>query len=217
MKKLFSVIAVFFLALSLVTAQETPYQKVMKKEIEKLITTDSISSLQASANAFARIAELNAKEWQPLYYQGLAYTFIGLDKSLSLDLKDAALAKAEEMIKKADALSPNNSEIVTVQGFITMGKVSADPGSRGQSLSGQVMATFGKALTIDNKNPRALILMSQMEYGMSKFFGNGTEKACGLAKESLAIFNSQDEDARKAALQPTWGKSLAENMVKGCK
>ena len=217
MKKLFSVIAVFFLTVSLVTAQETPYQKVMKKEITKLISTDSLSQLQASANAFARIAELNAKEWQPLYYQGLAYTFIGLDKSLSLDKKDAALAKAEEMIKKADALSPNNSEIVTVQGFITMGKVSADPGSRGQSLSGQVMATFGKALAIDNKNPRALILMGQMEYGMSKFFGNGTEKACGLAKESLAIFNSQDEDARKAALQPTWGKSLAENMVKSCK
>jgi len=217
MKKLFSVITVFFLTVSLVAAQETPYQKVMKKEIEKLVTTDSVSSLQASANAFARIAELNAKEWQPLYYQGLAYTFIGLDKSLSLDLKDAALAKAEEMIKKADALSPNNSEIVTVQGFITMAKVSADPGSRGQSLSGQVMATFGKALAIDNKNPRALILMGQMEYGMSKFFGNGTEKACGLAKESLVIFNFQNEDARKAALQPTWGKSLAENMVKGCK
>ncbi|TDE16849.1 hypothetical protein [Dyadobacter psychrotolerans] len=217
MKKLFSVIAVFLITISIVTAQETPYQKVMKKEIATLISTDSLNQLQSSANAFARIAELNTKEWQPLYYQGLAYTFIGLDKSLSLDLKDAALAKAEELINKADVLSPNNAEIVTVQGFILMAKVSADPGSRGQSLSGQVMGTFGKALTMDSKNPRALILMSQMEYGLSKFFGNGTEKACGLAKESLAVFNSQNEDALEVALQPTWGKPLAENMVKGCK
>jgi hypothetical protein len=140
-----------------------------------------------------------------------------LDKSLSLDLKDAALAKADELIQQADVLSPNNAEIVTIQGFILMAKVSADPGSRGQSLSGQVMATFGKALAMDNKNPGALILLGQMEYGMSKFFGNGTEKACGLAKESLAAFNSENEESRKAAMQPTWGKSLAENMAKRCK
>ena len=111
----------------------------------------------------------------------------------------------------------DNAEIVTLQGFILMAKVSADPSSRGQSLSGQVMATYGKALAIDNKNPRALVLMAQMERGMAQFFGSGMEKACALAKQSFEIFAGQDAEAMKAAIQPTWGKKLADGMVKSCK
>jgi tetratricopeptide (TPR) repeat protein len=197
-------------------AQETTYQKAMKKEIAKVISTDSLPQLQQSANAFARIAELNPKEWQPFYYQALAYTFQGLNKDLSMDKKDASLSQAEELARKADALSPNNAEIVALQGFVTMAKLSADPASRGQSLSGLALQTFGKALAIDKQNPRALILMAQMELGMAKFFGSGTEKACGLAKQSLAVFDSQDEEALKAAILPTWGKNMAKGVAKNC-
>ena len=217
MKKSLSLIAVILLTITFVFAQDSPYQKAMKKEIARVIVADSISRLQQSANAFSRIAELNAKEWQPLYYGALAYTYQGLARSLTLDQKDAALAKAEELVNKADGISPDNSEIITLKGFILMAKVSADPGSRGQSLSGQVMATYGKALSIDSKNPRALGLLAQMEFGMAQFFGNGTEKACGLAKQSLAIFASQDEEALKTNMQPTWGRSVTEQLVKRCK
>ena len=59
--------------------------------------------------------------------------------------------------------------------------------------------------------------MAQMEYGMAQFFGSGTDKACGLAKQSLAIFNGQDETALKAAVQPTWGKNQAERLVGKCR
>lgn len=216
MKKLARITIVLLLSILSASAQDSPYQKAMKKEIAKLIASDSLPVLQQSANAFARIAELNPGEWQPYYYQGLAYTFQGLDKSLSLDQKDEALAKADDLAKKADALSKNNSEIVALQGFVLMAKLNADAAGRGQSLSGQVLQTFGKALALNEKNPRALALLAQMEYGMAKFFGSGTEKACGYAKESLAIFASQDEEALKAAISPTWGKTLAEKMAKSC-
>ena len=216
MKTLTFVLTFLILSAISVVAQDSPYQKAMKKEIAKLIAADSLPQLQQSANAFARISELNPNEWQPLYYQSLAYTYQGLNRGLTLDKKDEALAKAEELVKKADGISPNNAEIVTLQGFVTMAKVSADPAGRGQSLSGQVMQTFGKALSIDNKNPRALVLMAQMEYGMAKFFGSGTEKACGLSKQSVTVFAGQDEEALKAAILPTWGKTLAEGMVKNC-
>lgn len=217
MKKSFSLIAIFLFTITFVFAQDSPYQKAMKKEISKVIVADSISQLQQSANAFSRIAELNTKEWQPLYYGALAYTYQGLSRSLSLDQKDAALAKAEELANKADAISPDNAEIITMKGFILMAKVSADPGTRGQSLSGQVMATYGKALSIDGENPRALGLLAQMEFGMAQFFGNGTDKACGLAKQSLAIFAGQDEEALKTNMQPTWGRPVTEQLVKRCK
>ena len=216
MKKLLTIAAIFLLTISFVFAQDSPYQKIMKTEIAKVINSDSLMQLQESANAFARIASLNPKEWQPLYYGALAYTFQSLNKSLALNKKDEALAKAEELAKNADAIAPNNSEIVALQGFIIMAKLSADPQSRGQSMSGQAMATYGKALALDNKNPRALALLAQMEYGMAQFFGNGSEKACTLAKQSQAIFASQDAEVLKVAMMPTWGKNMAESMVKKC-
>ncbi|WP_031530610.1 hypothetical protein [Dyadobacter crusticola] len=215
MKKL-SLVLVLLLFVFAANAQETPYQKAMKKEIDKLMKADSLPQLQEAANAFARIAALNPKEWQPYYYQALAYTYQGLTSSLPIDKKDAALVQAAELTKKADAISSNNAEIVTLQGFVIMASLSADPGSRGQTLSAQVLQSFGKALSIDNQNPRALILMAQMEAGMAKFFGSGPEKACGLAKQSVAAFEKQDEEALKAALLPYWGKNLAQGMSKDC-
>ena len=106
MKKLLTIIAVFFATISFTIGQDSPYQKAMKKEIAKVIETDSIPQLQESANAFARIATMNTNEWQPLYYNSLAYIFIGLNRALTLDKKDEALAKAEDLAKKADGLSP---------------------------------------------------------------------------------------------------------------
>jgi len=200
-----------------VLAQDSPYQKAMKKEIAALLSADSLPQLQRSANAFARIAELNPAEWQPAYYQALAYTFQSFNKALTIDKKDEALARADELIKKADAISANNPEIITGQAFVTIARLSADPAGRGQSLSGLAMQTLGKSMALDNKNPRTLILMAQMEYGMAQFFGSGTEKACGLAKQSLAIFNSQNEEALKAAILPTWGKNQAESLAGKCK
>jgi hypothetical protein len=217
MKKPAYFLTLFLLAAFSAIAQDTPYQKAMKKEIAKVIEADSLPELQQSANAFARISDLNPKEWQPLYYNALAYTYQGLNNRLTTDQKDQALALADALVKKANALSPDNVEIVTLQGFVTMAKLSADPAGRGQSLSGQVMQTFGQALSLDNKNPRALVMMAQMEAGMAKFFGSGPEKACGLAKQSAEIFAAQDEEALKAAILPTWGKNLAEQMVKNCR
>lgn len=216
MKKLLFTIALVFILITSAFSQETPYQKVMKSEIAKLDHADSLHKFQQSANAFSRISQLNTNEWQPYYYEALAYIYQGLDGSLSLTKKDEALAKAEELIKKAEVISPDNSEIVTLEGFKLMAQVSADPGSRGQSLSGAVLNSFGKALKINPENPRAAVLMAQMELGMAQFFHSGTEKACGLVKQSLGAFAAQNNEALKAALMPTWGKSFADKLSKGC-
>ncbi|REA58527.1 hypothetical protein DSL64_20800 [Dyadobacter luteus] len=217
MKKLFFLIVVFAFTFTTSFAQDSAYQKAMKKEIAKVISTDSLGSLQQSANAFARIAAINPKEWQPLYYGALAFTFQGFSPALNLDKKDEVLAKADELLKSAEAVSPGNSEIVALQGFVLMAKLSADAANRGQSLSGTIMATYGKALAIDGKNPRALAMLAQMELGMAQFFGNGPEKACGLAKQSQAIFDAQDEAVLIANMQPTWGKPMARSVNSKCK
>lgn len=216
MKKLAKITIVLLFTFLTASAQDSPYQKAMKTEIANLMDADSLPAYQKSTNAFARISALNPNEWQPYYYGALASIYQGLENELSSDKRDEILSKADELITKADAIAKNNAEIVALQGFVIMAKLNVDPSTRGQNLSGQVLQTFGKALTMDNKNPRTLALSAQMEFGMAKFFGSGTEKACGLAKQSLAIFATEDEAARKAALLPTWGKPLAEKLAKGC-
>ncbi|MCF2442837.1 hypothetical protein L0657_02630 [Dyadobacter sp. CY345] len=214
-KSLLTIILIFAVMVS-VFAQETSYQNVMKTEIAKLDHADSLNRFQQSANAFSRISQLNPKEWQPYYYGALAYIYQGLDGASSLEKRDEALAKAEELIKKAEVISPDNAEIIALEGFKVMAEVSADPASRGQTLSGKVMHNFSKALKIDPKNPRAAVLMAQMEFGMARFFNSGTEKACDLVKLSQRSFEAQNEETLKAALLPTWGKNLADKLSKVC-
>jgi tetratricopeptide (TPR) repeat protein len=216
MKRSLSAIALFLYVTLSAFAQDSPYQKAMKKEIAGLNEAGSLNEFQQSANGFERIIQLNPNEWQPYYYNALAYIYQGLDNSLSLTKKDEVLAKAGELIKQAQDLSPNNSEIVTLEGFKIMAQVSADPASRGQSLSGTVLSTFGKAMKMDPQNPRAVLLMGQMELGMAKFFHSGTERACGLVKQSQAIFAAQDDETLKAKLAPTWGRRVADQSAKAC-
>ncbi|QRR02041.1 hypothetical protein [Dyadobacter sandarakinus] len=217
MKNLTVLCCLFLLMHAGVYAQDSPYQAAMKKEIATLTTADSLPQLRQSVNAFARIAALNPGEWQPLYYGALACTYQGLAASLSLDKKDAWLAQAWDLVNKAAAISPDNSEIVAMQGFVTMAKLSADPGSRGQSLSPVALQFFGRAIALDENNPRALALMAQMEWGIAQFFGSSTEKACVLASRSRALFAAQDNEALKAALKPAWGSHLAEKVMQHCK
>jgi hypothetical protein len=216
MKKLAQITIVLLFTFLTASAQDSPYQKAMKKEIANLMESDSLPVLIKAANAFARISTLNPNEWQPYYYGALSCVFQGLDNGLTPEKRDEVLVKAEELANKAEAISKNNSEIVALQGFVLMARLNVDPASRGQSLSGQVMQTYGKALALNDKNPRALALLAQMENGIAKFFGSGTEKSCNIAKQSLAIFATEDEAALKAAMLPTWGKSLAEKMAKNC-
>jgi hypothetical protein len=97
-----------------------------------------------------------------------------------------------------------------------MGKVSIDPGSRGQSLSPQVMELFGKAIGLDRSNPRAVSLMSQMELGMSKFFGSGPDKACGMARISMELFQQEETKMTESYIFPTWGKGKMVELMKNC-
>ena len=217
MKKIFTIILIFLSTYANSFAQESPYQKAMKKELEKFSHADTLPAYTASANAFQRIAALNKTEWLPLYYNALALVYGSFDKSLNLDKKDATLGEAEAYVKQAQSISTDNSEIEALYGFVLMAKLSADPGSRGQTMSGQVMQHYGKARALDKDNPRALALMAQMEYGMAQFFKSGTEKACGMAKQSLAIFAQQDDAKLKEEMLPTWGKRLAEQIDAKCK
>lgn len=208
---------IFFLAFALVFqafANDPAYENAMKKQLQSMKTIQTVEESQAVSNAFVRISEVKTEEWLPLYYAAYLNTIAAFRFEVN---KDQYFDQAMELAKKADKISPNNSEIVALQGFITMGKLSVDPMSRGQEMSGQAMQFFGKAISLDRENPRATTLMAQMELGMAQFFGQGPEKACGLARVGMELFGKEAAKINENYLLPTWGKDQAEQVVNSCK
>jgi hypothetical protein len=192
-------------------AQST-FEKAMTKGLNLLDNANGKDDLQNAANFFDRVASKETSEWLPSYYSALAYIYLNFEDSLSLNQRDKYLAKAMERAEKADELAPQNVEVLVLMGYVNMGKLSADPGSRGPSLSPLVMQQFGKAMGMDPENPRAAIMMARMELGMSQFFGSGPEKSCALANQAQQLF----EKEKATGIQPKWGKRMALQMVKSC-
>lgn len=213
MKKYTFSLIFLFAAISLAFANDPAYENAMKKQLQAMKTIQTLEESQNVSNAFLRIAEAKKEEWLPLYYAAYLQSMAAFRFEVN---KDQYLDQAMELVKKADKISPNNSEIVALQGFIVMGKLTVDPMSRGQELSPQAMQLFGKAIALDKENPRATTLMSQMQLGTAKFFGQGPEQACGLARVGLELFAKEESKITENYLLPTWGKNQAQQVAEAC-
>lgn len=214
MKKYLLSLAFLFVWITFVKANDPAYVKAVQKQKEGMKTITSAEESQAVYNGFLRIAEANTSEWLPIYYAALTQT----TSAFRFDVdKDQYFDQALELAKKADQIAPGNSEITALHGYILMGKISLDPANRGQSLSPEAMQLFGKAISLDRTNPRAVTLMAQMELGMAQFFGSGPEKACGLARMGLELYAKEEGKADINYILPTWGKMNAEQVIGECK
>jgi len=216
MKKYILVFILLALVSLLANASNDAYLKAMQKSISQLWQAQTIAELQDAANSFTRIADLNPDEWLPPYYVAVAYAQMGFRSDESVQTKDSYFSMAKEKIEEAAALSPDNAEVVAMMGFITMGELSLDPGSRGQHLSPLAMQTLRKAVELNPKNPRALVMMAQMELGSAQFFGRGPEKACNWLNRSLEAFAQEASQTATADIHPRWGSLMAEQMKGQC-
>ena len=81
------------------------------------------------ANNFERIATAEKNQWLAYYYAALCqvnYTYMEQDKTKI----DAIADKATELINKADALQPNNSEISCIKSMIASSHMMVNPMQR---------------------------------------------------------------------------------------
>ena len=185
----------------------------MKKAIDQLNTAQSPEDFQSAINGFERIAQKETDKWEPLYYAGYG-TLITALREQDGAKKDALLDKALASAQKAAAIKPNDSEIVALIGFVHMIRVTIDPASRGQQYSGMAFQEFNKAVKLNPENPRALSLLSQMQFGTAKFFGSSTDEACATNTAAIAKFETFKSNN---PLAPTWGKDMALEMEAACK
>jgi len=126
-----------------------------------------------------------------------------------LDQATAALARSKALVP-----AESESEVVTMEGFIHTIRLTVDPATRGPQYSGLAFQSLNKAVALNPKNPRALSLLAQMQYGTAKFFGSSTAEACETNRKALALF--AEEDTTSDSIAPTWGLPVAQGMELQC-
>ena len=189
------------------------YESAMASAIQKLNVANSLEDCVKASSTFERIAVAEKDKWLPYYYASLGYIWTS-HRTVDGQEIDGYLDQAQALVEKAGELSPDNDEIVTLQGYIYMMKVAVDPPSRGQKYSGKAMKEFGKAVGMNSNNPRALLLLGKMQMGTDQFFGNDLSESCGIIMKAAQMFENQNS---KNKIDPAWGKEMSEMFMKECK
>ncbi|CAN5235091.1 hypothetical protein BH09BAC3_BH09BAC3_23670 [soil metagenome] len=212
MKTIILSIALFITALGS-NANDARYIETMTRSIEVVYKSQAPEEIQQAINALDRVGDAEKTKWEPYYYASFGYLMMATREKDAVK-KDAYLDQATAEINKAAALLPNDSEIVTMEGFIYMIRTSVDPAARGQKFSGLAMQSYNKAIALNSENPRAYGMLAQMQFGMARFFNSETTEACATTRKSLEKFGSYKSEN---PLAPVWGRGVTEELLKQCK
>ena len=194
-------------------ANDNKYAEAMAKNIQTVYTSKSNADLQSAVNSLERIGGTEKTKWEPYYYAGFGYIMLATNEKEG-NKKDGYLDQAATLINKAKSIQPNDSEIIALEGFVHMIRVTVDPASRGQQYSGLAMQTFGKAISLNPENPRALALLAQIQFGTAQFLGSPVTEACSVNESALQKFATFKSDNPFA---PQWGRQMAEGLKTKCK
>jgi tetratricopeptide (TPR) repeat protein len=205
----------FVMFISIATmANDEKYYEQMGKQIQAVYTAKSMDDYQAAVNTLDRIAAAEKSKWEPYYYSAFGSIMMATRENEG-SKKDAYLDQALVAIEKGKGIAPNESELVALEGFVHMIRVTVDPASRGQQYSGLAMQTFGKALGMNPNNPRAMSLLAQMQFGTAQFFKQQPTEACATASKALGLFDSATKSENPLA--PQWGKEMTVGLIQNCK
>jgi hypothetical protein len=192
-------------------AQGDKFQKGMEMNLSILDSAKSADDYTSVAAAFERIGDAEKTQWLPYYYSAFANIMKGFtDQKVN---KDEVATRAEELIAKAEAIEPKNSEIFVLKNMAATLHMLVDPQTRWQQYGSKVGEALAMAKQIDPNNPRAYLMEGQGIFGMHVQFGGGKDKAKPIFQKSIALFESQKS---ASPLYPHWGKSSAQAMLARC-
>jgi len=169
-------ISALVIVLSFAAQAADKYTEQMTTNIGLVYKAQTVEELAQAVNAFERIGNAEKIRWEPFYYAAFGNIMIANREADGVK-KDGYLDQAKNFIEKASAINPGESEILALEGFMHTIRLTVDPATRGQQYSMLSMQAFGKALSLNPNNPRAMSLMAQMQYGTAQFFNSSTAEA----------------------------------------
>jgi hypothetical protein len=213
MKKL--IIISFLTTLSFLSfSKSDKYVAAMKKNVSAIDSSfKNPENLLTLANNFERIATSEKNQWLAYYYAAFCqvnYSYREQDKTKI----DAIADKATELIDKADALQPNNSEISCIKSMIASSHMMVNPMQRFQEYGPEAASYLDAAIQQDATNPRPEYLRGQGLKYTPEQFGGGCVTAKPVMQSSLAKYNTFKP---ASDIHPTWGRTRLEAMLAECK
>ena len=188
-------------------------QSQYEQGMEKALGLWESGNLIESTAIFERIATVEKNNWLPNYYIALE------NSTAAIGMKDkekmtAMVTKAQVALDKEITKSPNNPELLIVQGLIHTVWLVSDPMTNGQKLSPIIMELYEKALKIEPNNPRAVLEKAEFEIGGAAFWGTDTKPMCDELKRSIPLFENQK---LATPFSPKWGRERVDALLKNCK
>jgi len=182
---------------------------VIKRGLTMIDSAKTEQGFQMAADYFESIAAKEQKEWFPCYYAAFCQLQAGLSGNQGSEIKDLLYDRAQGFIEKADLLSPDNSEIYALKGYILFSKMLLAPQSRARTLTPLSTKLIIKAIALNKNNPRARLLLGINTFYTPEAYSGGKSEAKPLFQLAKTKFAKQ----RNAGINPSWGAPLCNTML----
>ncbi len=214
MKKLvFLSMAMMFAVIAF--AQSEKYTKKMTELLSRIDSMNSVDQLNTMSASFERVGDAEKTQWLPYYYAALTkinatYQQIGGKMGGTSAITDPATDIAEAFIKKALALTKENSEIWIINKMIASLRMMGDPMSRFMQYGPIAAEALATAKAMDPNNPRSYILEGQDKFYTPEQFGGSKTEAKKLFDKATELFKTFKPET---ALHPNWGMGVLMFMA----
>ncbi|AQY22099.1 hypothetical protein [Riemerella anatipestifer] len=170
---------------------QTDYQSQLQKSIVQMEQSKNAQELAPVTKAFVKIAEENPNQWLPYYYASYNSVMEGFRGNYADKTKLETLAnQAEEWMKKAEALSPENAEIYILKARINGLRMMINPQKYYETDGKSYGENLAKAKKLSPDNPRITLLEAEMVYYTPKEHGGSKELGLKLFEKALKHFET---------------------------
>ena len=180
------------------------YVKIMEANIRTVEKSKEVQEFLNVASTFERIAKAEKDKWLPQYYTAFCYTRAAF-KTKDLNLIDEYGDRAVIALNAAAQLSPDNSEIKTLTGFLALSRIKVDFMQRGMKYSSMAMENLKEAIRLDPTNPRAYSILATCMFNLPPQVGGSEEKGCELNNTAMQFFAKEQAENEGFSIEPHWG------------
>lgn len=196
------------LVVSVLSAQSK--EDVLMKEA---VTLFNQNETEKATTLFEQIVETKETDWLPNYYLALINVTEAIENREDLVKMKELLETAQAYQDKANALQPENAEILLVQALIHTGWIIYNPIINGQKLSSDVEYLYKKATELAPENPRVILQYATYKMGKARYFGQDVTPYCDEIKEAIKLFATFKPESN---LHPNWGLEKATKAQENC-
>ncbi len=191
--------------------KQAPTEKTRRfllRYVSFMDTASSAESKMTLLKGIEMVANSAKSDWISQYYAAFQNAIIGVEKK---DTAEAIrmLNKAEEYIKTANSIQPNESEIVLLQGMINGMRIGINP-TLGANLGPDVMKRYAEAKKLNPENPRVYLVLGESYMYMPEEAGGGMKAAKANLEIAIKKF---ENDKHEDPAWPTWGKDRAMKLL----